>query len=117
MHELYELREKLCHELKKYGKEDITSNSLEVVDSLSHAIKNIDKIIERNEEEEMGSYNYDRNYKGYSRGRGRNAKRDSMGRYAKTSDIVSGLRDLMMDAPDEQTRQEYQRVISKIEMM
>ena len=132
MRELYELKDKLCKELKKYSNDEITTSTLPVIDSLSHAIKNIDKIIEKYEEEDGSSYgyNYDpytrggRNYKGgsYGRGRGRNAKRDSMGRYAsdgysRNSEIASELREMMMDAPDEQTRQEYQRVISKLEMM
>lgn len=30
MNELYELREKLCKELKRYSKEDVTTNSLGV---------------------------------------------------------------------------------------
>lgn len=137
MHELYELKEKLCRELKKYSGEDVTTSSLEVVDKLSHAIKNLDKIIEKYEEEDGGSYgynSYENNYRGnsnrggrgsynsYTRGRGRNAKRDSMGRYSsegysRNSDIANELREMMMDAPDEQTRQEYQKVISKLEMM
>lgn len=144
MNELYELKEKLCRELKKYSSEDVTTNSLEVIDKLSHAIKNIDKIIEKYEEEEGGSYgygSYEGSYRGggrsnrgsynngnsYARGRGRNAKRDSMGRYSReggsyegysrNSDIASELREMMMDAPDEQTRMEYQRVINKLEQM
>ena len=129
MHELYELREKLCHELKKYSDNEVTTANLPVIDSLSHAIKNLDKIIEKHEEEEEGSYgNYDpynrgKSYRGsYGRGRGRNAKRDSMGRYAsdgysKHHEIASELREMMMDAPDEQTRMEYQRVINKLEHM
>ena len=134
MHELYELKEKLCRELKKYSSEDVTTSSLEVVDKLSHAIKNIDKIIEKYEEEDNSSYGYEPNYRAnsgrgnrynsnsYSRGRGRNARRDSMGRYSadgysRNSELANELRDLMMDAPDEQTRQEYQKIISKLEMM
>ena len=58
MNELYELKEKLCKELKKYSGEEVTTNSLEVIDKLSHAIKNIDKIIEKYEEDEGGSYGY-----------------------------------------------------------
>ena len=134
MHELYELKEKLCKELKKYSKEEITTNSLEVIDTLSHAIKNIDKIIEVYEEEEGGSYGY---YEGanrysrkgsynngsYSRGRGRNAKRDNMGRYSSEGgyshhgDTVEQLREMMMEAPNEEIRREYERVISRIESM
>lgn len=138
MHELYELKEKLCRELKKYSSEDVTTNSLEVIDKLSHAVKNIDKIIEKYEEEEGASYgygSYEGSYRGgrsnrgsynngnsYARGRGRNAKRDSMGRYSndgysRNADIAAELREMMMDAPDEQTRMEYQRVISKLEQM
>ena len=60
----------------------------------------------------------------YARGRGRNAKRDSMGRYSSEGgysmagdEIIDELRDLMQDAPDEQTRMEFQRFIQKIEQM
>ena len=53
MHELYELREKLCKNLKAYSKKsEITGQSLEMVDTLAHSIKNIDKIIETDEESE-----------------------------------------------------------------
>lgn len=136
MNELYELKEKLCKELKKYNNEDVTTNSLEIVDKLAHAIKNIDKIIE-SYEEEGNSYGYNsyensyrnsyrgnrNNYNGgsYARGRGRNAKRDSMGRYASESgysrhgDMVDELREMMMDAPNEEIRREYEKVISRIE--
>lgn len=150
MHELYELKEKLCKELKKYNDKELTKESLEIVDKLSHATKNIDKIIEKYEEEEeggsYGSYNsygnsYEGSYRGnsnrnnrgsynngsYARGRGRNARRDSMGRYSsaggsydgysRNADIASELREMMMDAPDEQTRMEYQKVINKLEQM
>lgn len=115
MHELYELKEKLMKELEEYGKQDLTAGSLEVVDKLSHSIKNICKIIEAYEDEEgysMRGRSYDdgmndgtggmsrrsRNsyeggdyrgvpYRGnsYARGRGSNVKRDSMGRYARES--------------------------------
>ena len=154
MHELYELKEKLCEELEKYGGQDLTAGTLEVVDKLAHAIKNIDKIIEAKEEEEYsmdgGSYAYarggnqggggnrgggnsNRSYRGYAReggsyayarGRGRNARRDSMGRYARdeysmadSQEMVENLRMMMEEAPDERTKQEFQRFISKIEMM
>lgn len=54
----------------------------------------------------------------YARGRGRNAKRDAMGRYSMAGDeMIDELRDMMQDAPDEQTRMEFQRFIQKIEQM
>lgn len=114
MHEIYELRDKLCKELKKYGSEEVTNNNLPVIDSLSHAIKNIDKIIDKYEEEE---YNKPNRY--YGRGRGRDAKRDSMGRYASDghSHIVHKLREMMTDAPNDEIRREYEKIISHYESM
>lgn len=60
----------------------------------------------------------------YARGRGRNARRDSMGRYSReggysqgAEDMIQELRELMEDAPDDKTRQEFQRFIQKIEQM
>ena len=149
MHELYELKEMLTDELKEYGsKKDMSTGSLEVVDKLSHTIKNLCKIIEDMEEEQYsmaneggqssrrgggggrsnrgGSYESSREGRGgsYARGRGRNARRDSMGRYSSeggysqaAEDMVEELRDLMEDAPDERTKQEFQRFIKKIEQM
>lgn len=56
-------------------------------------------------------------YRGSYRGsyaRGRNARRDSMGRYSReqgysmaNDDMVMELRELMQDAPDERTRMEF----------
>ena len=124
MHELYELRDKLCHELKKYSTEDVTANSLEVIDSLSHAIKNIDKIIDRYAENESGYYGYNRGGRGYvyGRGRGRNARRDSMGRYAsdgysKHGDMIETLREMMMESPNDEIKREYEKIISHYESM
>ena len=36
MDELHELREKLCNELKGYGKREMSTGSLEVIDKLAH---------------------------------------------------------------------------------
>lgn len=135
MHELYELKDKLCRELKKYNNEEVTTNNLSVIDTLAHAVKNIDKIIDGYEEEDGGSYGYEPNYRmsngrsyrgsnnsgSYSRGRGRNAKRDSMGRYSNDSgysrhgDVVEQLREMMMEAPNDEIRRDYERVINRME--
>lgn len=135
MHAIYDLKEMLCNELEEYGKKgEMSAAVLERVDMLAHAVKNLDKIIETMEESEYSSndgMSYNRNVydRGYSRGRGRNARRDSMGRYAsdgysrnndgysQNSDLVEKLRYMMDDAPDERTRQEIQRLVSKMEKM
>ena len=133
MHELYELKEMLMNELKEYGKKgEMSAGTLEIVDKLSHAVKNLCKIIESYEEEEYSmageSNSYRRggnSYRGgsYARGRGRNARRDSMGRYSRegysqaVDDMAQELRELMEDAPDERTKQEFKRFIQKIEQM
>lgn len=128
MHELYELKEKLCKELEEYGKKEMSAGSLEVVDKLAHTIKNLGKIIEMSEESEYSGYGYDggsyrySNRGSYARGRGRNAKRDSMGRYSSEGysrakdDVAERLYDLMEDSP-ENMKQEIQRFITKIENM
>ena len=81
-----------------------------------------------------GSYEGSYNDGGsYARGRGRNARRDSMGRYSREGsyaregsyrrgysrdgkeEYVEQLREMMQDAPDEQTRQSIQRMIQQME--
>ena len=147
MHEIYDLKEMLCKELEEYGKKgDLTAGSLDVVDKLAHTIKNLDKIIESYEEDGeyssrgvsyaggmgMGGASYERggrSYRGgnmggrsYARGRGRNARRDAMGRYStegysRNDEMIEQLNDLMDDAPDERTRAEIQKFITKLEGM
>ncbi len=143
MHKVYELKDKLCDELEEYGDKKLDAGSLEVIDKLAHTIKNLDKIIEKYEDEDYSSaYNDGMSYDGGSyeggsyerggnrggnryssryamaRGRGRNARRDSMGRYSSDSRMmVEELRDLMNDAPDERTKMEFKRFIEKMEQM
>lgn len=139
MQELYDLKEMLCKELKEYGtKGEMSAGSLDVVDKLAHALKNLDKVIEAYEDDDEysnraypdgmgGSYRYTGNggsYRGgsYARGRGSNAKRDSMGRYSANGGysrhgggLVEELRGLMQDAPNDQIRMEMQRLVDKVE--
>lgn len=145
MHELYELKEKLMKELNEYASQEMSAGSLEVIDKLSHAIKNICKIIESAEEEEgySGRYSregssrdgYSRNYsrnggryayeggQGGSYARGRNARRDSMGRYSREggysrTDGMEGLVDeikSMMQELPQGLQQEAQRFVQKLE--
>lgn len=51
----------------------------------------------------------------YARGRGRYAKRDSMGRYSRANDeMQEELMKLMDKAPDEQTRSEIRKLMEKM---
>lgn len=82
---MYKLRDMLCEELDKITeKGTITRESLELIDKLTHSIKSLDTITAM-EEAGYGDEGYSGNYPMYSyaRGRGRNARRDSMGRYAR----------------------------------
>ena len=129
MHKLEQLKNMLCDELEEYAMNDkLDVGGLDVVDKLAHAIKNIDKIIDAEEGYSEGMYmrnngsyrgdSYGDSYRGYSsrRGRGRNARRDSMGRYSRVNDMmVDQLRDMMEDSPDDQTRMEFERFIQKME--
>ena len=78
---LEELKEMLCEELEKIGKKgELSAGSLETVHKLTDTIKNLGKI-EMLEEQSVGYSHESGN--SYARGRGRNAKRDSMGRYSR----------------------------------
>ena len=134
MHKLYELKETLCKELEEYAKADqLDMNSLEIIDKLAHAIKNIDKIICSEEYSGNTGYSNYGNYgggysnaRGYSNrqyndysgarmGRSSGARRDSMGRYSGGMDMGSELRRLMEEAPDDQSRSELARMAQRYE--
>lgn len=144
MDALYELKDMLCEELEEYGKKDkLDVGTLEIVDKLTHTIKNLDKIIEKYEEDgysEDGYYegtydgmggSYARRYSrdgmrmggtSYARGDGRgrrgNVRRDSMGRYSRDSkSMAHELRELMEEAPDEHIKMEFKKLIQKVESM
>lgn len=109
MKHLEELKEVVKRELEKFGKQgDISVSSLDKIHKLSDLYKNLCKI-EMLEEEAGGGYSEARGGRGrgrssydggssydddmmYSerRGRGRNAKRDSMGRYSSEGGSYEG---------------------------
>ena len=100
---------------------------------------------EEGEDDYSENYSYGRSYpsrgmvydsgRSYARGRGRNARRDSMGRYSRDDgygyrdggrsmnysrddgkqEYIENLREMMQDAPDENTRQSIQRMIHQME--
>ena len=137
VHEMCEIRAQELSEANEKIRQaggKMSGSDLDYVDKLTHAIKSIKTTIAMMEADEGtsgrmypyygGSYNdgsYDNvgSYRGrssYARGR-MNTRRDSMGRYSGDDNMVAELRELMQDAPDEQTRKEFERFIQKIERM
>ena len=54
MHKIKELKELLCKELEEFGgRTSLDRNALSDVDTLAHAIKNLDKILQGEEEDSM----------------------------------------------------------------
>lgn len=139
MHKLIDF---VCDELEdieqKAAKGELSISDVQYADTLAHLKKNLLKSEEMMEEfddgysSEMrpmngtmrgGSYRYDGGMS-YARGRGRNAKRDSMGRYSSERgysrdgmEMADQLRDLMKDAPDESVRRDIERLLRKVEQM
>ena len=121
MHKVEELKEMLCRELEEYGsKGKLDVGSLDVVDKLAHTITNLDKILE--EEEYSNGYDYADDGRYYARGRGRNARRDAMGRYSRErggysrdEELMMKLREIEADMPDEQSRADVRRLMSRME--
>ena len=107
MKHLEELKETIMRELDKFAKQgDVSVNTLEKIHKLSDTYKNLCKIEMLEEESEMGGHSEARGRIGgnymrgssydddmmYSerRGRGRNARRDSMGRYSSDGGSYGG---------------------------
>lgn len=85
------IKKMLCKELEDYSEQkSLSASDLEMIHKLTDTIKNLDKI-EMLEDESGYSehYPYYDNGSSYARGRGRHAKRDSMGRYSSDSDDYS----------------------------
>lgn len=90
MHNMEELKYMLCDELDEYSRAGKikTLEDLKAIDMLTHSIKSIDTIMAMEDAGYSNEYS-NRNYSyGYSnaRGRGSNARRDSMGRYSSGND-------------------------------
>ena len=130
---------------------ELTAGDIEYIDKLTHSLKSVKTTLAMMEAEDGGSYDgysnrrhysrdggsyrrsYDGSYDGVayddaayddggSYARGRYAKRDSMGRYARDgysrhANMIEELRDLMKDAPDDRTRKEMERLVQKMETM
>lgn len=120
MHKLYELKEKLCKELESHAGEKLSAGSLEEIDKLAHAIKNIDKVIASKEGEEYSgrsmrsgrmSYADEGSYRGSYGSGGYSRKRDAMGRYSRDDEMMAELRKLHGMANDEMQRESIEHIM------
>lgn len=98
MEYIEKIKKMLCRELEEYGEKNrLSASDLEVVWKLTDTVKNLNKIglLEESMEDEYSqrrdgysramSYDDDMSYAD-RRGRGSNARRDSMGRYSSEDD-------------------------------
>ena len=136
MHEMEKLREMLCDELEKITERgELSAGNLDAADKITHSIKSIDTILAM--EESGYSSDSGRNYRrgssyrsynrgsSYARGRGSNARRDSMGRYSSDGyswddgkeDLIQQMRELAESAGDSKTKQDIEKLISKMEQV
>lgn len=144
MHIYYDAKEMLHKELEEIVKKgELSAGSLETIDKLLNSIKNACKIIMYEEYSEDG-YSYadgdrDMSEYSYARGRGSNARRDSMGRYSSEGgysnargrrmysrrgysygdgdkeEKVEMLREMMQEVNSDEERRALQKIIRKME--
>lgn len=138
MENIYKLKELLIQELDELGeKQSLDVGSLDLVDKLAHAAKNICKVIESCEESYSNTDGMNRSYRGtsyrdnsyadgrsYARGR-MNAPRDTMGRYSgmdgysrhggeKAIEILDDLRGIVRELPSD-AKHAVERIIKQHE--
>lgn len=137
--DLHETCETLSRELGEANEKikraggKMSSGDLEYLDRLTHAIKSVKTTIAMMEAEDGGESGYympmygrsygDRSY-GMRDGNSYARRRDSMGRFTSRrggmsydDGMVEELRDLMDRAPDEATKREFHKLITRIEQM
>ena len=93
MEYMHKIKKMLCKELEEYGeKKSLSSSDVEMIHKLTDTVKNLDKIeMLEGDDGYSETYPYYMGGSSYARGRGRNARRDSMGRYS--SDMGSSYDD------------------------
>jgi hypothetical protein len=142
--ELYELCETVNKEIADANQKirssggKLSAGDVDYLDKLTHMAKSLKTTIAMMEsEEDEGNYSnhywpmpYGRSYaddngRGMSHARGRNTRRDSMGRYSRTGgysyadgmeSLLVEMREMMGDLPEEK-RREVQRFVDKMERM
>ena len=132
MHKIHDLKENLMRELESYAdKGSLRKEDVETIKYISSAIDHICNIEDREDnysENMMGGTSYGRrdygSYRGssYARGRGSNARRDSMGRYSSdgysmgNDAMIADLHEIMETAP-EGAKGKIRNLISELERM
>lgn len=144
--DMHSICEKLTEELSELNKKmeksggNMSAGDLTALDTVAHALKSVKTVLAMEEgfdDDRSGDYrgSYERggnrgggSYDGggsYARGRGRYAKRDSMGRYSSEygysrdeaiDDMAEDIRSAMPTMPEELKR-DAQRFLSKLEQM
>ncbi len=142
INDLEDLCEKVTDEIAEVNKKmknsggKLSAGDVEYIDKLTHTLKSIKTTIAMGEYDDDYSNDYDqrtgtyamggdRSYRGgrsYARGRGRNASRDSMGRYTNTGysrddamqDMADDIRS-SMPSMSEHLRREAEKFLHKIE--
>lgn len=124
------ISDKISEKTRKIKNSGMNDGDLETIDKLTHSLASVKKIMAFMEDEGEYSGNYPMSYResyrgsyrggSYNGGSYRNQRRDSVGRYSgergySRNDLADKMRDLMMDAPDDRTRQEIQRMVEKLE--
>lgn len=142
---MHKLIEYVCDELealeKKSDKGSLSMAEVQYADTLAHLKKNLlkgeelyDEVMEDGEysgamrdgmmyRDGMRGGSYRGSYARNGRGRGRNARRDSMGRYSSegysraAADMTAELQDMMDDPKYEPVRHDIERLMRKVEQM
>ena len=125
--ELYETKEAVGYEIGEANKRiknaggKISTADLDVIDKLTHTMKSLVTTCAMLEAEEsgysesypmpMGGSSYGRNDRGMSYASRRNYTRNG---YSRTGDTREQLRQMMDNAPDEQTRMEIRNLMERM---
>ena len=106
MHNLYNLKSKLIKELEGFAEQgEITKTSLDAIDKIAHATKNLIKVIEHCEE-------FD-----YSNARGGSYTNHNISHadgYSRSEDLRGQVYSLMDKVHDKHTKEELRRLAERV---
>ena len=103
MEYIEKIKKMLCKELDEYAmKSKLSMADVDVIHKLTDTVKNLDKIEMLEDGNSYDGYSEMREYpymggSSYARGRGRYAKRDSMGRYSSDDRMTDDYSEARMD--------------------